>query len=123
MNFFDTLQDATQQERQTLFSLPIIRDALEGKVSLESYREFLAQAYYHVRHTVPLMMACWVGISDHHRLLRIERYRGTRSRANSRAANVAPVPVTLIPLSPSLPFRLLNQRSSSPLNPFLTATS
>ena len=45
MNFFDTLQDATQQERQALFSLPIIRDALEGKVSLESYREFLAQAY------------------------------------------------------------------------------
>ena len=58
MNFFDTLQEATQQERNTLFSLPIIRDALEGKVALESYREFLAQAYYHVRHTVPLMMAC-----------------------------------------------------------------
>ena len=58
MNFFDTLQDATQQERQALFNLPIIRDALEGKVSLESYRAFLAQAYYHVRHTVPLMMAC-----------------------------------------------------------------
>ena len=44
MNFFDTLQEATQQERNTLFSLPIIRDALEGKVALESYREFLAQA-------------------------------------------------------------------------------
>jgi len=58
VNFFDTLQEATQQERNTLFSLPIIRDALEGKVALESYREFLAQAYYHVRHTVPLMMAC-----------------------------------------------------------------
>lgn len=58
MNFFDTLQEATQQERQALFTLPIIRDALEGKVSLESYRAFLAQAYYHVRHTVPLMMAC-----------------------------------------------------------------
>lgn len=58
MSFFDTLQHATQQERQELFTLPIIRDALEGKVSLESYRAFLAQAYYHVRHTVPLMMAC-----------------------------------------------------------------
>lgn len=58
MNFFDKLQEATLQERQTLFNLPIIRDALEGRVSLESYREFLAQAYYHVRHTVPLMMAC-----------------------------------------------------------------
>lgn len=58
MSFFDTLQEATQQERHTLFNLPIIRDALMGKVSLESYRAFLMQAYYHVRHTVPLMMAC-----------------------------------------------------------------
>jgi thiaminase len=58
MSFFDTLQEATQQERHALFNLPIIRDALQGKVSLESYRAFLAQAYYHVRHTVPLMMAC-----------------------------------------------------------------
>jgi hypothetical protein len=58
MSFFDTLQEATHQERHELFNLPIIRDALEGKVSLESYRAFLAQAYYHVRHTVPLMMAC-----------------------------------------------------------------
>ena len=51
MSFFDTLQEATQHERHELFNLPIIRDALEGKVSLESYRAFLAQAYYHVRHT------------------------------------------------------------------------
>ncbi|EJM18029.1 putative transcription activator [Pseudomonas sp. GM21] len=58
MSFFDRLQAATQQERHALFNLPIILDALEGKVSLESYRAFLAQAYYHVRHTVPLMMAC-----------------------------------------------------------------
>lgn len=58
MSFFDTLQEATQRERHELFNLPIIVDALQGKVSLESYREFLAQAYYHVRHTVPLMMAC-----------------------------------------------------------------
>ncbi|MGY2185095.1 hypothetical protein D3C81_56630 [compost metagenome] len=58
MSFFDSLQEATQQERLELFNLPVIRDALEGDVSLESYRAFLAQAYYHVRHTVPLMMAC-----------------------------------------------------------------
>ena len=51
MSFFDTLQEATQQERHELFNLPIIVDALQGKVSLD-------QAYYHVRHTVPLMMAC-----------------------------------------------------------------
>ncbi|MBN0979250.1 MULTISPECIES: iron-containing redox enzyme family protein [Pseudomonas] len=58
MNFFDELQDATQQERHELFNLPIIVSALRGDVSLESYRAFLVQAYYHVRHTVPLMMAC-----------------------------------------------------------------
>ncbi|HEF4760729.1 TPA: iron-containing redox enzyme family protein [Pseudomonas putida] len=58
MSFFDTLQIETHQERHELFNLPVILDALEGRVSLESYRAFLTQAYYHVRHTVPLMMAC-----------------------------------------------------------------
>ncbi|TDF82634.1 TenA family transcriptional regulator [Pseudomonas sp. H9] len=58
MSFFDTLQEATHQQRHALFNLPIILDALQGKVSLASYRAFLTQAYYHVRHTVPLMMAC-----------------------------------------------------------------
>ncbi|WP_426112722.1 TenA family transcriptional regulator [Pseudomonas sp. DSP3-2-2] len=58
MSFFDTLQHETRQERDTLFNLPVIRKALTGDVSLESYRAFLTQAYYHVRHTVPLMMAC-----------------------------------------------------------------
>lgn len=58
MSFFQTLQDATRQERETLFTLPIIKQTLIGDVSLESYHAFLTQAYYHVRHTVPLMMAC-----------------------------------------------------------------
>jgi pyrroloquinoline quinone (PQQ) biosynthesis protein C len=71
MSFFDRLQEATQQERHALFNLPIILDALEGKVSLESYRAFLAQAYYHVRHTVPLMMACGARLP-----MRLEWLRG-----------------------------------------------
>ncbi len=58
MSFFDELQAATAQERQALFNVPVIREALAGEVSLDNYRAFLAQAYYHVRHTVPLMMAC-----------------------------------------------------------------
>jgi len=58
MSFFDRLQEITHQERTELFNVPIIRNALKGEVSLHSYRAFLAQAYYHVRHTVPLMMAC-----------------------------------------------------------------
>jgi len=58
MSFFDELQDATARERAALFATPVIRDALAGQVSLLAYRAFLTQAYYHVRHTVPLMMAC-----------------------------------------------------------------
>jgi thiaminase len=58
MSFFDRLQEATHPQRTELFNLPVIRDALEGNVSLDSYQAFLTQAYYHVRHTVPLMMAC-----------------------------------------------------------------
>lgn len=58
MSFFQTLQDATRTERETLFNLPIIHRALFGQVTLDSYCAFLTQAYYHVRHTVPLMMAC-----------------------------------------------------------------
>jgi thiaminase len=58
MAFFQTLQDATRHEREALFNLPIITQALTGEVSLHSYQAFLTQAYYHVRHTVPLMMAC-----------------------------------------------------------------
>lgn len=58
MSFFDELQLATAQERADLFGVPVIRDALAGTVSLEGYVAFLGQAYHHVRHTVPLMMAC-----------------------------------------------------------------
>ncbi|MDA8484012.1 MULTISPECIES: iron-containing redox enzyme family protein [Pseudomonas] len=58
MSFFDQLQAATAREREALFSVPVIREALAGQVSLEGYRAFLGQAYHHVRHTVPLMMAC-----------------------------------------------------------------
>jgi len=58
MSFFDELQSATAAERQALYATPVIREALAGQVSLEGYRAFLTQAYYHVRHTVPLMMAC-----------------------------------------------------------------
>lgn len=58
MSFFETLQTQTAQERQALFAVPVIREALVGQVSLDSYVAFLSQAYHHVRHTVPLMMAC-----------------------------------------------------------------
>lgn len=58
MNFFEKLQYATETERQSLFSARIIGDCLEGRVTLESYGAFLVEAYHHVKHTAPLLMAC-----------------------------------------------------------------
>ncbi len=58
MTFFDELQHATQAEQATLQSIPIIRKALMGQVTLNQYIAFLTQAYHHVKHTTPLLMAC-----------------------------------------------------------------
>ena len=58
MSFFDTLKAGTEAERQQLFAIPIIQDALRGQATTAQYIAFLAQAYHHVRHTVPLLMAC-----------------------------------------------------------------
>lgn len=55
-NFFDELQQATEQSRRYLLGSPLILRALRGDVSLDEYVAFLTQAYYHVRHTVPLLM-------------------------------------------------------------------
>jgi hypothetical protein len=58
MTFFDQLQAETETERAHLLSAPIIRHALAGEVSLRAYVAFLTEAYHHVKHTVPLLMAC-----------------------------------------------------------------
>jgi pyrroloquinoline quinone (PQQ) biosynthesis protein C len=58
MTFSAELRAATAAERERLLSAPIIVDCLAGRVSLDSYRAFLTEAYHHVKHTVPLLMAC-----------------------------------------------------------------
>lgn len=58
MSFYQQLLAATAVERARLQALPIVRDALAGQVSLAEYRAFLTEAYHHVKHTVPLLMAC-----------------------------------------------------------------
>ena len=57
MIFFDQLQTETEQQRAELFSAPIIGRALKGDVTTDDYIAFLSQAYHHVKHTVPLLMA------------------------------------------------------------------
>lgn len=58
MQFYESLLEQTANERKFLLSAPIIQQALAGTVTLESYVAFLGQAYHHVKHTVPLLMAC-----------------------------------------------------------------
>jgi pyrroloquinoline quinone (PQQ) biosynthesis protein C len=57
MSFHDKLRDATLRDREFLLAAPVIRDALAGSISLPRYLAFLSQAWHHVRHTVPLLMA------------------------------------------------------------------
>ena len=57
MKFFDTLVSETEQDRQQLLSAPIIARCLQGQIEVDDYVAFLVQAYHHVKHTVPLMMA------------------------------------------------------------------
>jgi pyrroloquinoline quinone (PQQ) biosynthesis protein C len=58
MSFSRELRAATESDRQRLLAAPIITDCLAGRVSRASYRAFLTEAYHHVKHTVPLLMAC-----------------------------------------------------------------
>ncbi|MGB5722212.1 MAG: iron-containing redox enzyme family protein, partial [Woeseiaceae bacterium] len=57
MSFYERLQQETREERDFLLSSPIIGRTLSGDISLDDYVEFLTQAYHHVKHTVPLLMA------------------------------------------------------------------
>lgn len=70
MSFFQQLQDRTAAERGYLLEAPAIRDALAGRVTRESYVAFLTEAYHHVKHTVPLLMACGARLPDRHGWLR-----------------------------------------------------
>lgn len=58
MTFFEELQSRTTAGRHALLGIPIIQDAVQGRIALHQYVAFLAQAYHHVRHTAPLLMAC-----------------------------------------------------------------
>lgn len=57
MNFYERLQHDTREERNFLLTSPIIGRCMSGDITLDDYVEFLAQAYHHVKHTVPLLMA------------------------------------------------------------------
>lgn len=58
MPFFEQLVSRTNEARGQLVGIRLIQNALTGEVTREAYLEFLAQAYHHVKHTVPLLMTC-----------------------------------------------------------------
>ncbi len=58
MSPFLSLVEKTSAERMALHELPVLADLTQGRFVLDSYQAFLINAYHHVRHTVPLMMAC-----------------------------------------------------------------
>jgi len=58
MTPYQSLVERTADAKHRLHGLPVLTDLAEGRFGVESYQAFLVNAYHHVRHTVPLMMAC-----------------------------------------------------------------
>lgn len=58
MAFFDSLQTQIAADRAHVTEAPVLAAIPQGRFDLASYTGFLTQAYHHVKHTAPLMMAC-----------------------------------------------------------------
>ncbi len=58
MTFFQQLVATTEEARNEMLSTPILQNGAKGDISLNQYIAFLTEAYHHVKHTVPLLMAC-----------------------------------------------------------------
>ncbi|MBE9538773.1 MAG: iron-containing redox enzyme family protein [Proteobacteria bacterium] len=70
MSFFQILQDETALERAQLLDNPLVHRAIAGDLSEQQYVAFLCQAYHHVKHTVPLLMAAGSRVPQEHEWLR-----------------------------------------------------
>lgn len=70
MMFYEQLQAGTRQARDELFAIPFMQAGMAGNISLDSYIAFLTQAYHHVRHTTPLLMAVGSRLSSEKEWLR-----------------------------------------------------
>ena len=69
MSFYQRLMSETAAGRDYLLSAPAILACQRGEVTLPRYIAFLTQAYYHVRQTIPLLMACGSRLGEPHRWL------------------------------------------------------
>lgn len=69
-SFYQRLQNETATERKYLLESPLILSALDGGISKDEYVAFLGQAYHHVKHTTPLLMAVGSRIPENQEWLR-----------------------------------------------------
>ncbi|WP_133622708.1 TenA family transcriptional regulator [Erwinia sp. LJJL01] len=70
MSFYQTLQEQTRSAREKMLSTPVIAHCSQGTVTREMYIAFLTQAYYHVSHTVPLLMCAGSRLPASHEWVR-----------------------------------------------------
>lgn len=68
--FYNQLLEATTLERRQLFDVPLVKAGAIGQVTLAAYIAFLTEAYHHVKHTVPLLMACGSKLPEEYEWLR-----------------------------------------------------
>nr|WP_136250908.1 iron-containing redox enzyme family protein [Ningiella ruwaisensis] len=70
MSLYQRLINETQEQRDYLLSSPIIQRCFKGDIQVSDYAAFLTQAYHHVKHTVPLLMAVGAKLPDNKEWLR-----------------------------------------------------
>jgi pyrroloquinoline quinone (PQQ) biosynthesis protein C len=64
MKPYERLKLETRAAQHYLYASPILEDVALGRFDLATYVRFLTNAYHHVKHTVPLMMACGARLPD-----------------------------------------------------------
>jgi long-chain acyl-CoA synthetase len=70
MKLFNRLTSETQIEREYLLSAPMIQSCFSGAINKDDYIAFLSQAFHHVKHTVPLLMAVGARLNDSQEFIR-----------------------------------------------------
>lgn len=70
MKFHARLVESTEREQADLLRIPFVDAAMRGELTRPQYVAFLTQAYHHVKHTVPLLMAAGSRIPSTHEWLR-----------------------------------------------------
>lgn len=71
MSFYQHLVQQTAENQQYLLRAPIIARCFSGDISLDDYVGFLVQAFHHVKHTVPLLMATGARLPEDKEWLRV----------------------------------------------------